>query len=410
MVNPTADVISEVIALSKTDVKKAKQYLASKLKTGYSQTNRRYNEIVRSNAHNVQFYGKGADAILNISNSSLSTLKEVLSVTEVDTNQWEVDKYSINKQSRTIRENGSHSIVPRFDFRISLKRRAFDFSELHSKFEQLISKRQVEPFKFNPPAENGKLLEICVTDIHYAMLASEKQTRFSDYDLGIAARQHKEAVYGFVERAKAYGVRKIVMPCGGDVYNSDNMAGTTTAGTPQSVSEDSRWQKVFTTVCEVHVQIISKLARDFEVEIVIVNGNHDFERCYYLGEFLRAFFRQHPNVKVNNDPTQRKYHHFGNNLIMWTHGSEERHSDLPLIMATESKDIWSQTTCREIHVGHIHQHKSVENNGVVTRVIPALCPPSVWAVGKGYVGNGKGSEAFLYDKVRGLEAQFYHRW
>lgn len=256
--------------------------------------------------------------------------------------------------------------------------------------------------------KNGRLLEIAVMDVHFARLCWSKETRGADYDLKIAVEDYKDAVYGLASHAKANGVSRILLPLGNDHFNSDNLSGTTTKGTEQSQNEDGRWQKAFTTGCGVAVEVIETLAKEFEVDVVVVSGNHDFEKCYYMGEFVRAYFHNHPRVTVDNAPTQRKYYTFGTNLILFTHGDEEKHSNLPLIMATEMKEAWAKTTCREIHLGHYHQHKSMEMNGVRLRVISSLAASDSWSTSKGYVGNLRAAEAFLFDEKDGLIAQYYH--
>lgn len=252
------------------------------------------------------------------------------------------------------------------------------------------------------------MLEIAVMDAHLARLCWNRETRGADYDLKIAIKDYKDAVYGLAAHAKSNGVSRILLPCGNDYFNSDNMAGTTTHGTPQAPNEDGRWQKAFSTGCETVTEVVETLAKEFAVDVLIVPGNHDYEKCYYMGEFVRAYFHNHPRVTIDNSPTQRKYYTYGTNLILFTHGNEEKHGSLPLIMASEQKEAWSKTTCREIHVGHYHQHRSMEINGVRVRVISSLAAGDSWSTSKGYVGNVRAAEGFLYDKDAGLIAQYYH--
>jgi hypothetical protein len=73
-------------------------------------------------------------------------------------------------------------------------------------------------------------------------------------------------------------------------------------------------------------------------------------------------------------------------------------------MATECREIFGQTRFHEWHIGHIHQTKVIEKNGVRVRILPALCPPDAWHAEKGYVGNLRSTEALVWDKDKGLQA------
>lgn len=336
---------------------------------------------------------------VDVETSIPKTLDEVISLCAVDLKQWEAKSFGL------IRKRNSYGWSARFQ----RKDHPVDMDHLLRTFIAESERHAPKNFRVVEPSRStGRRLEIACMDVHFAKLCWKIETRGPDYDLKIAARDYKEAVFGLASHAKPNGVERIILPIGNDILNSDNLNGTTTAGTPQATSEDGRWQKAYSTVCTTVVEIVETLASQYGVDILIVSGNHDRERCYYLGEYLRAWFRNNPNVMIDNNPAQRKYYTFGTVLLGFTHGNEERHADLPLLMATEQKEAWAQTTVREIHVGHQHQEKVSEKMGVKTRVISALVPQDEWATGKGYIGNLRLAEAFLYDPVEGLLANYYH--
>ena len=99
---------------------------------------------------------------------------------------------------------------------------------------------------------------------------------------------------------------------------------------------------------------------------------------------------------------------------MFTHGNEEKITQLPLIMAQEEPQLWAKATFREVHIGHFHSKKVYsridvdENVGVRTRILPSLTTADFWHYSKGYVGNIRSSEAFVWDKKHGMEAQLIH--
>lgn len=336
---------------------------------------------------------------VEVETSIPKTVDEVVGLCKVDLGKWEPKGFTVRRGAKGFAWNA----------RFAAKTLPVDVDALLKRF--LSEARGHAPKAFKLPSvvvRGGRLLEISVMDSHFAKLCWGIETRGPDYDLKIATRDFKEAVYGLAAHAKANGVERILMPVGNDILNSDNLRGTTTAGTDQATSEDGRWQKAYTTVCATVSEVIETLAANYGVDVVICSGNHDKERCYYLGEYLRAWFRNHPGVAIDNSPAQRKYHRFGTVLLGFTHGNEEKQSDLPLLMASECKKDWAETTIREIHVGHLHQEKVTEKMGVKTRVISSLVPQDEWSTSKGYVGNVRLAEAFLYDRERGLLANYYH--
>lgn len=373
------------------------------------------------------------DKLIGVAESvdpNIKTLEELLVACQVDLEVWEVEKYIVNKWA-TARSNkaanfefvdgkidgytqddGGMTVTPLFQVKAWLKR----------KTEQLNAKEILQEFikraNENAPKANtfiqskhsnsgSDLLEISVPDLHLAKLCWAKETGSKDYDINIASKEYIKAVYSLYSSAKGK-VNRILLPVGNDIFNSDNMAGTTTKGTPQATSEDSRWPKTFMVGCQILVDAITRLSQEVPVDVVIVAGNHDKERCFYLGEYLKAWFRNSDCVSVNNEPKQRKYYRFGQNLIGFTHGNEEKPDKLPMLMANEEKFAWSETKFRQWHLGHLHHEISKDINGVVIRFLPSLCPPDEWHTTKGYIGNILAAQAFQYNSENGLAAIYYY--
>jgi len=155
------------------------------------------------------------------------------------------------------------------------------------------------------------------------------------------------------------------------------------------------------------------------VDVVVIPGNHDFERSYYMGKFLEAWFNNDPSVTMYNGASPRKYYRFGKVLLGFTHGSEEKESSLPLLMATdiESKPMWSETIFHEWHLGHIHRKRNVnykvvdtkertlnEDLGVTIRYLSSLTGTEEWHHKKGFVGAIKAADAFIWNDELGLIA------
>jgi hypothetical protein len=155
-----------------------------------------------------------------------------------------------------------------------------------------------------------------------------------------------------------------------------------------------------------------KLTAIAPVKLVIIPGNHDETKAYYMGRELVAWYHNCPNVTVDNGENLRKYHQYGKNMIGLTHGYHEKYGKLDSLMAYEKPDMWASSTHREWHLGDKHHKvdmllKTEEcDGGVVVRILRSLAPPSVWEYNKAYVSSLKAAEGFLWHRDKGVIAQF----
>lgn len=273
----------------------------------------------------------------------------------------------------------------------------------------LLSKKYVPIIRSETKQKKPCMYEIAIADHHFAKLAWDMETGES-YDIKIAKSYYINAVRDLLARASHLNINKILMPIGNDLFNFDGIRNETTAGTPQD--SDSRWTKVFRVVSETLTEVIDICREVADVDVIVVPGNHDRASCFYLGEFLSAWYRSDKNVNVNNDPTLRKYYAYGKTLIGLSHGNEEKHTNLPLLMAREAKELWGQCDFYEYQIGHWHRKKMTEfisgdtYNGVQVRVLPSLTGTDAWHYSKGYVKGIKSAIGIVYDKTEGCIAEF----
>ena len=138
--------------------------------------------------------------------------------------------------------------------------------------------------------DNPVVYEISLPDIHYG--------KDTDDSVETAEQHFMNSVRELHERASGLNIEKFLLPIGNDGMNSEGMRKTTTKGTPQSDSID--WQKSFIGYTKLIIDAANYLAEYAPVDIVIVQGNHDFERMFYAGEVLSAWFIKDQNVTVDN--------------------------------------------------------------------------------------------------------------
>jgi hypothetical protein len=353
----------------------------------------------------------------------IKTLEELLEYCNVDTEIWKVVRTRFNKWDVTAWRDGFARTVQNFQVRADLERQlqvvrdrliGEVFLEMIEGYEPPI----LDVLQFETKPEENNLLEISIFDLHLGKLAWGGET-FENYDVKIARQRFLNALQDILKTANRFEYSRILFPVGNDFFNSDTIFNTTTQGTQQD--EDLRWQKTFNIGVQLLVDAINMLKQTgVPVDVLVIPGNHDFERSYYMGKFLEAWFNTDSVVTVINGASPRKYYHFGKVLLGFTHGSEEKQDSLPMIMANdiESKPFWSETLYHEFHVGHFHKKKDMkysatfdkvrtlnEDLGVIVRYLSSLTGTEEWHHKKGFVGAVKAADGFIWNDEKGLVAQ-----
>jgi hypothetical protein len=235
-------------------------------------------------------------------------------------------------------------------------------------------------------------LEISLPDIHYGKL--------TDVTLEDMEKQFLDTIEDLVNKGRGINIEKILLPIGNDGMNTDGMRMATTKGTPQH--DTVGWKESFKGYWTLIVRAVDFLKDIAPVDIIVVSGNHDYERMFYAGDVLSGWYRNDPNVSVDNSTMPRKYYKYGKSMIMFTHGDNEKPSDMPLIMATEQPEMFAATEFREAHCGHYHKEQVNEYRGVKVRFLPSICALDEWHKKMGYQAL-RAAQAFIWNHDEGLE-------
>ena len=361
--------------------------------------------------------------VLSADKKRIETPEDAMAKANIDTDIWEIDRIQIKSYEQgckieTTDAKGHKSVIgvavtPMFGMTLWLKRIKMDVQLLA--FKALVEDIKNTPIsvpKIKRPkltADDRYLFEISLADMHFGKLAWKPEV-LEDYDLEIAERRYLAAQNDLLVGIQSYPVEEILMIVGNDHFHLNNADNTTARGTSQDV--DGRWQKVFRVGKMATIKAIEMARAVAPVNVMIVPGNHDPEWCFFLGEVLAERYRDAKDITVDNRPLFRKYKHYGQSLIGFTHGDKEKMQSLPLTMAREMKKQWADSTYYEIHMGHLHkraEHKFVAGdtyNGVTVRHLPSLTGTDAWHHTSGYTGSIKSSDAYLWHKSRGLSRVF----
>jgi hypothetical protein len=240
--------------------------------------------------------------------------------------------------------------------------------------------------------DDGVAYEVSLPDIHYGKL--------TDLSMYAVETQFLSTIYNLVDKAKGLNIEKFILPIGNDGMNSEGMRLTTTKGTPQH--DAVGWRESFQGYCNLITKAIDFLKTKAPVHVIVVSGNHDFERMFYAGDVIKGWYRNDKNVVVDNSMDSRKYVEYGVNMLMYTHGDKEKPSEMPLIMATEQPEMFARCPVREVHCGHLHKEMVNEYRGIKVRFIPSICANDEWHKTMGYSALRTG-QAYIWSKTNGLE-------
>ena len=366
-------------------------------------------------ARNIKVGGTDREAFIQLdSPQRIQTLEDAVAFAKVDLAVWRVKSWECTgwEVGMKLREFDGGKVkgerpITRPLWRVSLKLERLLAKPIHDAIATIFDRMKGHEPNYQSLSNRSTSIgepHLCVVDlvdVHFGKLAWAAETG-QDYDLKIAESVYRDAVQRIIHRTSGFRVAEWLMPIGSDFLHVDGLNGMTTAGTPQDV--DGRIAKVLGTAFQAVVWAVEELAQYAPVYAVWVPGNHDRLLSWCLSQSLAAWFRSTDRVHVDYSPTSRKYHPFGKVLIGLTHGNQEKHSSLPVIMATERPHDWAASTVREWHVGHLHKARRVDyvgldtHDGVPVRTLRSLSAVDAWHFRKGYVGTERAAEAYLYSR------------
>ena len=206
-----------------------------------------------------------------------------------------------------------------------------------------------------------------------------------------------------------YHINKVVFTIGNDFFQTDSYNNTTTKGTP--VDYSTSWSNAYEEGFDLMVWAISHI-RSFcsEMEVILVAGNHDRTKAYYLAHALEAFFQNDKNVSFQRHESPLKYTMIGNTFVGYHHG-DCKIDDLPLIFATspQSSAAFGGALYREVRTGDKHYYLTKEIKGVRIQQLPSLAGTDRWHRDSLFVNNIRAGLILIYSPTEGKIGEFESR-
>jgi hypothetical protein len=122
-------------------------------------------------------------------------------------------------------------------------------------------------------------------------------------------------------------------------------------------------------------------------------------------------FKTWEDIDFNVTYAERKVLTYGLNMLCFEHGDVTAKNN-PLVYAVEFPNEWGSSKYRMLYTGHYHGRKTTqfvtenEQNGFVTRIIPALTSSDYYHYHNKYVGNTRSAIMHIHDSSKGLISEF----
>lgn len=345
-----------------------------------------------------------SEKFITVRDADDMTPKFILEAHGLNPEVWEVVSYKNNMWNTQVK-GGMKQIS--YQSKLTAKPRVdgINLEEIDKHFAEL-DRKHFTPVEIKQ-SKGNMLAEVNISDLHLGKLCWKGNTP-ENYDYKIARELYYRLIAEIAEELKDKPIDHIVFVWADDFFNSDNESQTTTGGTPQDT--DIRHTKLYNIGVEMLVRGIETLSQIAKVETFYTPSNHDQDTGHYALKYLEAWFRQDPNVKVDDSVYPRKYKLYGKTLIGYCHGAKEnsngnkeKASRLASLMPLEAPELWGKSLFREMHTKHLHSEQMIcEINGVIVRRISSPTALDTWHIESGYLGAARKAQTFLYDKERGL--------
>ncbi len=313
-----------------------------------------------------------------------------------------LDKYVITNYWSKLQPNGDFTSSV-----FSKRKEAKDYSpEDFAKFLENYKPVNVKIVKLSSNAEKDFVdVEISLSDYHLA-----KKTVDGDNNPEERALRYFNVAQSLIMKVRAnYNINTVVLPISNDFFHTDNYQNQTTNGTPQDTILDyhSEYELGFAVLVDT-INMLRQHCND--VTVVLVQGNHDRTKSFYLAHALDVYFKNDFDVEFIREHGVIKAKVLGNTFIGWHHGNCKI-DDLPLLFAThpEYSHFFGNAKYREIHTGDKHHYMAKEIKGVRIQQMPSLSGTDRWHLDNNYVHSVRAALALVYDTKLGKIAEYETR-
>lgn len=222
--------------------------------------------------------------------------------------------------------------------------------------------------------------EVCFADLHIGLT-----DRSGNIDMS-AQKEYIDNVCMYIDEKSEF-LSEIYLTFLGDIFHYDTKGKTTTAGTSQE--SNMSFEQMYSSAIDCFMPLFTMIAmHGIPTYVNYVPGNHDEILGYTFLRLLREIFKDLVvYFNISNEP--RKVVKIGNNLIGYTHGDMPA-KNITKWIYSDARHMLKDISNIEIHAGHFHCEKVVEDNGLILRHLPSLSELSPWEMANGYTHKRRG--------------------
>lgn len=390
-------------------LKKSKSYYAKRLGVSEKEIDELLKEIRTQKDAEVGNYISALEELVVEVNNEKGTIKSTVETTFEPKDDLELaklhkinlDKYKISNYWTKQKSNGKFTSSV-----FATLKQPKDYSpEDFAKFLENYIPNKTEVVKIERKAEFMQVVdvEVSIADFHLAKKTLE------DEDIETKKEQYIAVLSNLVGNVmRNFRISKVVFPISNDFFHTDNYQNQTTAGTPQDVltGYDNEYEEGF----DLLVEAISYLAAVCEsLEVILVQGNHDRTKSFYLAHALEVYFQSNMRVSFQREHSTTKCVVLGNTFIGYHHGNCKI-DELPLLFATgKNSSDFGSAKYREVHTGDKHHYMAKEVKGVRIQQMPSLSGTDRWHADNNYVNNIRAGLVLIYDPIHGKIGEFESR-
>lgn len=357
-------------------------------------------------------------------NKSISSLEDAIKFFNIDTKVWDVERWICNswdmgskwrKQDLSWNEGVMNGTAVRknkfltntnYQVKVWLKKKQGFSPEAFTEFLKTYKPEPIEIRRTTPLKMYRSTIdvEISIADFHLDRKVLEGDT-FED-----RKREYRKVLDGLLDKVEAcYDINTLVFVIGNDYFNTDNYHNQTTNLTPQEVTVP--WHKAYEEGFDLLVESITKCSQwARNTKVVLIQGNHDRTKSFYLAHALEVFFKSNDRITFLRENSNTKFVVLGNTFIGYHHGNHVKIDGLPLYFATDEKSsaLFGKAKYREVHTGDKHFYMAKDIQGVRLQQIPSMVKPDNFTNDGLYI-HVKAGLALCYDPIHGKCAEFEHR-
>lgn len=307
---------------------------------------------------------------LLLNEQTQKTPDDILEYLNLDVNDWRIVS-AIPNQWTTPTDNG-----PKWNFQLKVNVKPKSDDELTPQDIANLFRADIKPYTIKQVARDTHNLVVPLPDLHFGITTM------------LDVKGHLDRLLELINK----GYKTIVIEQLGDLFHSSQMwSSQTLKGT--LLDEVNMVQAVEDAKQFFDVLVTAALQNSTTLHIKQLGGNHSANLEYMFMEYLKA---KYPQAVIKNNIKFRDAYLLDNVGIMLAHG-DLAPKNLPMLFANEFGGVWSLSHSREIHKGHFHKEKTVDEGGVISRQLGTVKPNDKYEIMNGWTLSKKELYALEYD-------------